>query len=124
MKKLSDYKGDEAIDLFADIVEPLGRIFADKEIQELAKKKAKPIEYIKPALKNKKAELYQVMARLEGMEVEEYKKTVNGLTFPAQVLTLVNDPTIRSLFTSQSQTEITSLASSGSATESIEAKES
>ena len=26
MKKLSDYKGDEALDLFADIAEPLGSV--------------------------------------------------------------------------------------------------
>jgi len=125
MKRLSDFKGDEALDLFADIIEPLGKIFADKEIQELSKKKGKvaPVEYVKPALKNHKDELYFIMAKLEGMEVEEYKKTVNGLTFPMQILTLVNDPITKQLFTSQSQTDIISLASSGSAMESTEAKE-
>lgn len=124
MKRLSDFKGDEALDLFAEIIEPLGIIFADPEIQKLSGKKVKPVEYVKPALRNHKEELYFVMAKLEGMEVEEYKKTVNGLTFPLQILTLINDPITKQLFTSQSQTDLISLASSGSATENTEAKES
>ena len=129
MKLLSDYKGEEALDVLADIIEPLCIVFADKEIQELnakAKKERKiipPIQYIKPALKNHKEEILSILARIEGVPVEEYKETVNIVTLPIQILSVVNDPNIKSLFQSQSQNDITSLASSGSAIVNTEAEE-
>ncbi len=121
--KLSDYKGDEALDLLADIIEPFTYIFADKEIQALAKKRAAPIKYVSPALKNHKEEVYTILARINQVPVEEYKKNMSIVEVPMQLMSLFTTPEIRSLFTSQSQTISTSEASSGSATESTEAKE-
>lgn len=126
MKLLSDYKGEEAIDVLADIIEPLALICADEEIRKLQKDKKKetaPIHYIKVALKNRKAEVLAILARIEGVPVEEYKKTVNVLALPMQILAVVNDPVIKSLFQSQSQTSSTSHASSGSAIVNTEAEE-
>jgi hypothetical protein len=34
--KLSDYKGEEALDVLADIIEPLANIITDEDIQKLA----------------------------------------------------------------------------------------
>lgn len=123
MKKLSDYKGEEALDVLADIIEPFALVLADPEIQEMAKVKAAPIKYVKPALKNHKKEVIEILARIEDVPVEEYEKSVNIFTLPSVVLGFINDPQVRDLFTSQSQTTVTSLASSGSATENTEAGE-
>lgn len=121
--KLSDYKGEEALDVLADIIEPLTAILSDKEIQELTKQKnVPPIKYIKPAIKNHKKEIIEVLARLENKPVEEYTETVNLLTLPKQVLDLVNDPEVQSLFQPQGKSEVTSLASSSSAMENTEAE--
>ena len=120
--KLSDYKGEEALDVLADIIEPLAMIISDKEIQELSKQKNVPaVRFIKPAIKNHKRELIQVLARLENQPVEEYEKTITIFTLPSQVLDLINDPEVQSLFRSQGKSQVTQLASSSSATENTEA---
>lgn len=121
--KLSDYKGEEALEVLADIIEPLSIIITDEEIQKMASKKdAAPIKYIKPMLKNHKREVIEVLARLENKPVEEYEKEMNLFTLPSAILSLINDPEVKNLFRSQGQTQVTSLASSGSATENTEAE--
>ena len=121
--RLSDYKGEEALDVLADIIEPLSNIITDDEIQELAKNDKTPvIAMVKPAIKNHKKELIEILARLENQSVEEYREKMNLLTLPKQVLELLNDPEVQSLFSSQGKSQVTSLASSSSAMESTEAE--
>ena len=120
--RLSDIKGEEAFDTLADIIEPLTIIFTDEEIVKISKEEnAPPIKYVVPAIKNHKKEIIEVLARLENEPVEEYKKKVNLVSLPKQVLDLINDPEVQDLFTSQAQ--MTQLGSSGSAMENTEAKE-
>lgn len=122
--KLSDYKGEAALDVLADIIEPLTAIIADSEIQELAKSgDSTPMKYIKPVLKNHKKEIIAILARIEDQPVEEYEKTVTVFTLPKQVLDLINDSEVQNLFTQQVQTPITQLPHSGSVTANTEAKE-
>ena len=121
--KLSDYKGEEALDVLADIIEPLANIITDEEIQALAKDDKTPIlAMVKPAIKNHKKDLIEVLARLENVSVEEYRETMNLITLPKQVLELLNDPEVQDLFFSQEQSGVTSLTSSSSATENTEAE--
>ena len=131
--KLSDFKGEEALDVLADIIEPIAMIMADEEIVKLqkesdkileesnGKRKLPMIKFVKPAIKNHKKEVLYVLARLENKSVEEYEKEVTLITLPMKVLEVINDEQLKSLFHSQGQ--ITPLASSGSATENTEADE-
>ena len=120
--RLSDYKGEEALDVLADIIDPLANIITDEEIQKMAKEKDTPVlAMVKPAIKNHKKDLIAILARLENQPVEVYEKTMTLLTLPKQVMELLNDPEVQSLFQSQGKSEITSLASSSSATENTEA---
>jgi ribonuclease D len=127
--RLSDYKGEEALDVLADIIEPLTFIIADDDIQKLIEesqnkdKKVPMIKYVTPAIKNHKPEIIQILARLQNQSVEEYKESLSLVTLPMQVLEFINDPEIQKFFTSQSQSLGTPSASSGSATENTEAKE-
>lgn len=100
MKKLSEYQDDDALDLLADIIEPVGLILADKEVVEGFKSKNR-ISAIKPAIKNHKKELIEVMARLDGIPVEEYR--VNVLSLPVKLLEILNDKELMDFFTSQAQ---------------------
>ena len=105
--KLSDYKGEDAIEVLADIIEPLAIILADNEIRELVQDKntrTAPIKLVKPALKNHKKEVLEILARIENVPVDEYAETVNVFTLPMQVLDFINDKNVQSLFTSQRQT--------------------
>lgn len=126
--RLSDYKGEEALDVLADIIEPLTFILADEDIQKMRqeaveKKKTVPmIKFVAPAIKNHKPEIIQILARLQNQTEEEYRAALSLATLPLQVLEFINDPEIQQFFTSQSQSPETSPASSGSATETTEAK--
>lgn len=120
--KLSDFRGEEALDVLADIFEPLALICADEEIQNLRKTPRPLMEYIKPILKNRKKEIIQILARLNRQTVEEYTETMSLVTLPVQIMEFMNDPEIQSLFFSQSQNPAEPLASSGSVTENTEAK--
>lgn len=122
--RLSDFKGEEAIDVLADIIEPITKILTDSEIQELSKQKDVPaLKYVKPMLKNNKKEVIEILARLDNKPVEEYTKGMSLLTLPAQVLELINDPELQSLFRSQEQSNQMSSASSTPAMENTEAGE-
>lgn len=121
--RLSDFKGEEAIDVLADIIEPITKILTDSEIQELSKQKDVPVlKYVKPILKNNKQEVIEILARLDNKSVEEYTAGMSLLTLPAQVMDLISDPELQKLFLSQEQSE--SNASSTPATETTEAGKS
>ena len=120
--RLSDYKGEEALDKLAEIIEPLTAMFADSELQELAKQGGSTIKYAKPMLKNHKQEVFEILAALENEPVETYKEKVTLLTLPVKFLEFFNDPEVQALFPSQSQSEVTSLPNFGSVTENTGAK--
>ena len=112
--KLSEYQGEAALDILADLVEPVGEIMTDKEIGEVFKKNR--FRAIGLAIKNHKNAVMQIMATIDGVPVEEYK--CNVFTLPVKILELLNDPDIVQLFTYQGQTGDAN--SSGSASENTE----
>lgn len=111
--KLSDVKGEKALDMLADLIEPVAEIASDKDVVRRlrAGKKAKAVS---TAIKNHKKAVMQVLAVLDGVPVDEYE--CNILSLPKKLLDIVNDPAIFELFTSQSQETQTP---SGSATANI-----
>lgn len=123
--RLSDYKGEAALDVLADIIEPLTAVLADPELQELAKAENKSmIKYARPMLKNHKAEIIEILARLENEPVDEYKDKITILTLPAKLLEFLNDPEVQALFQSQHQSAVEPLPNFGAATENTGAKKS
>ena len=112
--KLSEYQGEAALDVLADLIEPAGEIMSDKEIGEVFKKNR--FRAIGLVIKNHKKDVMQIMATIDGVPVEEYK--CNVFTLPVKILELLNDPDIVQLFTYQGQTG--DAISSGSASENIE----
>ena len=112
--KLSEYQGEAALDLLADLIEPAGEIMSDKEIGEVFKENR--FNAIGLAIKNHKSALMQILATMDGFRVEEYK--CNVFSLPVKILELLNDPALVQLFTYQGQ--MGDANSSGSASESIE----
>ena len=112
--KVSEYQGDAALDIVADLIEPVGEIMSDKKIGEVFKEnRFKAIGF---AIKNHKKAVMQIMATMDGIPVEEYK--CNVFTLPMKILELLNDPELIKLFTYQGQTGDAN--ASGSASENIE----
>ena len=116
--KLSEIKGEQALDVLADLIEPASEIMTDKMVVASAKNGQK-MRAIKLAIKNHKRAVIEILAALDGAEADEYE--VNVLTLPAKLLEILNDPLVMGLFTSQGQN--LEKTSSGSAMENIEGKE-
>lgn len=97
--KLSEIKGDRALDVLADIMEPLARILTDEEI---TKNNGEPkLLLAKKILKGHKKEVIEILAILDGEKPETYE--VNLLTLPVKLVEILNDPEIGNLFTLQGQ---------------------
>ena len=112
--KLSEYQGEEALDILADLIEPAGEIMSDKEIGDVFKQNR--FKAIGIAIKNHKKAVMQIMAALDGVPVEEYK--CNVFSLPVKILEILNDPEMIQLFQYQGQTG--DAHSSGSASANIE----
>lgn len=96
MRKLSEIRDDEAMDLLADIMDPLSTIFSDPKIKEMSEKKVSRPEIIKYVIKNHRESVVLIMAKLEGIPVEEYH--YNVLTLPVALLEIFNEPEVTKLF--------------------------
>lgn len=118
MRKLSDYQGEEAIELLGDILEPTTVILADEKVAEMYKK-APALSIASYILKNHSKEIKEILARLEGEEPETYK--CNVFTLPAKVLQILNDEDLKSFFESQTAEMLKS--ASGAVTANTEEEE-
>lgn len=115
--RLSDIKGEAALDVLVNIIDPASEIMADAELERLVKAKATKMEIVKTAIKNHKKAVIEILAALDGKDPKECKISV--LTLPAKLLEILNDPELVSLFQPQGQTQ----TSSGSAMVNTEGKE-
>ena len=116
--KLSEYRGEDALDILAEIIEPAAEIFGDKEFARIYRG-GKPIKAVQYVLKKHKTAVLHLMAALDGEDPATYKPGI--LTLPRQILDLLNDPELVRLFSSQEQSK--EKTSSGPATENTEANE-
>lgn len=111
MKKLSEYKDEEALDLLADLLEPAETIFSDKDVQSANSKSM--WKAVKVAIKKHKKEVMEIMATLDGVPVEDLH--INVLSLPIKVMEVISDKDLVNFFVSQSQNMEST--SSGSVTE-------
>lgn len=109
--KLSEYQGEAALDLLAELIEPAGEIMSDKQIGDVFKENR--FKSIGLAIKNHKKAVMQILATMDGVPVEEYK--CNVFSLPVKIMEILNDPALIQLFTYQGQTG--DAQSSGSASE-------
>jgi hypothetical protein len=96
MRKLSEIKGEEALDVLAEIIEPAAEIFTDEAVKKALTEGKNKLEAVKVVLKNHKKAVIAVMAALEGVAAEEYQPQL--LALPAMLLEVLNDPELQKLF--------------------------
>ena len=113
MRRLNEFRGEEALDLLADLIEPASEIMTDKRLVALFRS-GKMAEAAKIVLKEHPRAVLNIMARLDGKDPDTYAPSVFAL--PAQLLEILNDPELISLFTSQGQNEDQTNSGSASAT--------
>lgn len=115
MRKLSEIKGEDALDVLADVLEPFSEITSDQKFVEYVRtgKKTK-LQIAGYLLKNHKKPIIDILTIISGEEVNDY-----GMPkIITMVVDLINDPELLSLFISQD-----TVTSSGSATENTEETE-
>lgn len=95
MKRLSDYKGEEAIDLWVDLLDLMSDILKDRKVAELVRSKKPKIELAKGLLKLHKSDVIRVMERIDDTPVD-------GLNIITRLVVLISeigeDETVRSFF--------------------------
>ena len=80
MKRLSDYQGEAAIELWMELLEPLTDIFSDKEVQNAITSGGSTLSKAKTVLKNHKKEAAEILLAIDDTPI-------NGLNI---ILRLVN----------------------------------
>lgn len=117
--KLLDYTGEDALDLLADIMDPVSEILSDTQFRDVVRSGASTLAVVKSLLKNHKSQILAIMARVEDTSPEEYKPNV--FTLPVKLVELINSEEFQELFQLQGQKK--GVTSSGSAMVSIGAAE-
>ena len=119
MKKLSAYKGEDALELWADLLDPFIAIVGDKKIATMLRSKMPPIATAREIIKTYKKEASQILLRIDDTPLD-------GLNIITRLVTLiteiVNDKTLQGFFglSAEGKKEETS---SGNVTEITEAEE-
>lgn len=116
--KLSDYKGDRALDILADIIEPAAAILADNEVRAVFESGRPKLQAVKAMIKSHKKEVTEILAAFDGEDPETYKPGL--FTLPIRLIEILNDPDLLAFFEQQGQ--ITTSAFSGSATVNTQAE--
>lgn len=84
MKKLSDYQGEEAIELWVDLLDNLSVILSDKEIAKIVKSGDTKINIAKKILKLHGKEAVEILERIDDTPV-------NGLNIVVRLVELITE---------------------------------
>lgn len=103
--KLSNISGDRALTVLADVIEPIGAIMSDEEIQKMVKRKSPMLTIVGKALKTHANEVYAMLAALDGVTIEEYKKNTSMSKILCDFADVVTDESLQSLFDSAKPTK-------------------
>ena len=112
--KLSDFTGDKAVEVLADIMIPASTIMADEGFKEMVKKGTSYMNIAGYILKQHKSAVLDMYEPL----MQESREKATPIKLIQLIMDIVQDPELSNLFTSQGQQE--TLTSSGSAMASTE----
>lgn len=97
MRKLSEVKGEEALDVLAEILEPITVIANDEDVK--AGFDTNIARCVSVALKKYKKEILAIFASINGKTVEETCEEIDLLSLPSYIVDVLADPVVRRLFT-------------------------
>jgi len=110
MKKLSEFKDDEAMDVLAEILDPMVNMMKNKDfvlaMRGDRQKGIKPnrVEAIKIAITDNRSDVVKIMAVLNETPVEEFH--YNLLTLPQMMVEMFNDKELIHFFSYKSETDL------------------
>lgn len=100
--KISDYRGEDALDVLVDIIDPMAEIFGDPEFAKTWQHKSRLVA-VKYAISKHKKAVVAMLAALERKDPEEYESEIRVFTLPIKALEIFSDPELTNLFPSQGQ---------------------
>lgn len=119
MKKLSDYKGDEAIELWVDLLEPMTDILSDGKVADVVRSGKPKMLIAKEILKSHSEEAKQILLLIDPTPID-------GLNIIIRLVALLSDigenEEVKGFFGYAEQATMNE-ESSGSVTESTEEEE-
>lgn len=97
MRKLSEVKGEEALDVLAEILEPIVEIANDEEVR--AGFDTNVAKSVAIALKKYKKQILEIFASINGKSVKETSEEIDLLSLPSYIVDVLSEPAIKRLFT-------------------------
>ena len=106
MGKILDARGEEALDVLADLLDPVTEIAQDAEISAMMKSggKATYSQLIAAILRRHKTAVFQIMAIDDGKTPEEESKLLTAITIPARLMKLMQLPAIKEMLFGAAET--------------------
>lgn len=121
--RLADIKGEQAIEVIANILDPLTTMLSDPEIRKVVQEKKPKLVIGKVILFRQKKAILEILAYLNGENPEEFNPSL--IELPIMIMHLIEDiaenEEMMSLFHSQSP--MTGGVSSGSVMETTQETE-
>lgn len=91
MRKLSEIKGEEALDVLAEIIVPITTIVNDEEVKSGID--INVAKCVSVAIKKYKAEVMEILRAIDGKEPD-----VDVMTLPIIMMEILSEPAVQSLF--------------------------
>lgn len=119
MKRLSDYQGDKAIELWGELLDPLSDILTDKEVSLASRAGKPPIEIAKIILKKHSTAAEQMLLTIDPTPLDGLNIILRLVNLLAE---LGQNDEVKAFFGYAAQERVENV-SSGSATENTEEAE-
>ena len=117
--KLTEIENEQALDFLADVIDPIAKIMSDEKVEKMNKAQKPVLTMASYILKSHKKEVIEIVAMMHGENPATYR--FNTVSLLHDVVDVLNDPDVLSLFSLQGQ--MMEDEHSGSATENTEEKE-
>ena len=102
--KLSEFKGEEAMMVLADLIDPISEIAKDEAIKEIRQKQGQMADIIKVLLKNHTKSVLTILAILNRENPETYEPSL--IELPTMLVELLKDEEFMSVFHLRSLNEV------------------
>lgn len=116
--RLSDVKGERAIEVVADLIEPIYRIAQDEAAMDVFRPKECPegedpksfmaarlAKGVPTLLRAHKDDLVAILAAIEGEDADEYAESLDLAKLVASLVELVTDPALLGFLASAAPTQ-------------------
>lgn len=120
MGRILDARGDEALDVLAELIVPAQDIISDPVVLQNLQTGGKKIIAVQKALKDHKDAVTEMLAIDDGVTTDEERKIITVVSLPFRVLAMLGNTEIQQLFFGLAETNKTATGSSAASTSESE----